>query len=112
MLEKDLIRIGNRLFEARKRLGLTQAQVAEIAEISDRTYADIERGTVNMRAETLVSICAALKLTPDAVLTVREPDESDIQEKTSALLVRLSGRSEKEKRTALNLLSVYLDSLN
>lgn len=35
---------GNRLLAQRKALGLTQAEVAERAGLSDRTYADIERG--------------------------------------------------------------------
>ena len=42
------------------RLGLTQMEVAEAAGLSDRTYADIERGTVNMQVETVLRICKAL----------------------------------------------------
>ena len=47
MLIFDLHTIGNRLLMIRKRMGMTQAEVAEAAGLSDRTYADIERGTVN-----------------------------------------------------------------
>ena len=43
MLLFDMMTIGNRLLAARKRLGMTQAEVAERAGLSDRTYADIER---------------------------------------------------------------------
>ena len=46
MLLFDMMTIGNRLLAARKRLGMTQAEVAERAGLSDRTYADIERGGV------------------------------------------------------------------
>ena len=49
MLLFDLNTIGNNLLSVRKRLGMTQAEVAEKAGLSDRTYADIERDTVNMR---------------------------------------------------------------
>ena len=41
MLLFDLRRIGNQLLAIRKRSGLTQADVAEAAGLSDRTYADI-----------------------------------------------------------------------
>ena len=56
MLIFDRRTIGNRLLAMRKKRGLTQAEVAELAGLSDRTYADIERGTVNMRLETLLHI--------------------------------------------------------
>ena len=57
MLIFDFHKIGGKLFSARKRLGLTQMEVAESAGLSDRAYADIERGTVNMRIETVLRIC-------------------------------------------------------
>ena len=57
MLIFDFTQIGNKLYSFRKKVGMTQAEVAEAAGISDRTYADIERGTVNMRVETLLRIC-------------------------------------------------------
>ena len=66
--------IGNKLLAIRKRTGMTQAEVAEAAGLSDRTYADIERGTVNMRTETLLRICNVLRITPDEILT----EQSDI----------------------------------
>ena len=46
MLIFDFHTIGNKMLSERKRIGLTQAEVAERAGLSDRTYADIERGTV------------------------------------------------------------------
>lgn len=57
MLIHDLRQIGNRLLTLRKDRGLTQAELAEKAGLADRTYADIERGTVNMRVMTLLQIC-------------------------------------------------------
>ena len=54
MLIFDLRSIGNKLLAIRKRMGMTQAEVAEAAVMSDRTYADIERGSVNMRTETVL----------------------------------------------------------
>ena len=62
MLIFDYKTIGNKLLSFRKKRGLTQYEVAEIAGLSDRTYADIERGSVNMRIETILRICDALQL--------------------------------------------------
>jgi transcriptional regulator with XRE-family HTH domain len=69
MLIFDLHTIGNKLLSIRKRMGMTQAEVAEAAGLSDRTYADIERGTVNMRTETILRNCNVIHLTSDKVLT-------------------------------------------
>ena len=73
MLIFDFHKIGGRLFDVRMRLGLTQMEVAEAAGLSDRTYADIERGTVNMRVETVLRICKALHISPDEILTEDNP---------------------------------------
>lgn len=108
MLIFDFGKIGNKLYNIRKKAGLTQAEAAEAAGLSDRTYADIERGTVNMRTETLLHICQALSITPDEILTEAVPltETDNIQ-----LNDRLNNCSSKEKETALRLLSVYLSSL-
>ncbi|MDY3013911.1 MAG: helix-turn-helix transcriptional regulator [Evtepia sp.] len=74
--------VGNKLLTIRKRLGLTQTQVAEAAELSDRAYADIERGTVNMRMDTILRICRALRITPDEILT-ECPDQPSPSQKNS-----------------------------
>lgn len=108
MLIFDLRTIGNKLLNIRKRMGMTQAEVAEAAGLSDRTYADIERGTVNMRTETILRICSVLHITPDEVLTEESVSLSTRQE---ALWNRLNACNPRDRETALQLLSVYLKSL-
>ena len=108
MLLLDMHKIGNKLLAVRKKTGLTQVEVAEASGLSSRTYADIERGTVNMRVETILRICEALHITPDEILTERNTELTVQQEK---ILARLNACSPKDKETALRLLSVYLQSL-
>ena len=108
MLIFDFTTIGNKLYTFRKRMGLTQAEVAEGAELSTRTYADIERGSVNMRIETILKICKVLHITPDEVLT---SDDSSLSAKEEELWQRLQSCSYPEKKTAFKLLGVYLDSV-
>jgi len=100
--------VGERLFAIRKSMGLTQAEVAEAAELSTRTYADIERGSVNMRIETVLKICNALHITPDEIFT---KDDSSILSRQREIFERLNACSPKNRETALKLLSVYLESL-
>ena len=107
MLIGDLREIGNRILSFRKSLGRTQAEIAEKADLSDRSYADIERGNTNMRIDTLIKICRTLGVTPNDLL-VRE-EITDLSEKeTIAALAELPRR---DKRIALRILSAFLDSV-
>lgn len=109
MLVYNLNTIGNRLYALRKRMGMTQAELAEAAGLSDRTYADIERGSVNMRLETLLRICDALYITPDRILT----KDCASHENCHALMIqRLNDCNPKDKATAFRLLEVFFDSLS
>ncbi len=109
MLVNDLRSIGNKLLIFRKSAGLTQAEVAEAAGLSDRTYADIERGTVNMRIGTVLRICSVLHITPNDILT---EEETVFTPELESILGQLENCHSKEKETALKLLSVYLKSLD
>lgn len=108
MLIFDFITIGNKLYDIRKKMGMTQIEVAVAAGLSERTYADIERGTVNMRIETILKICKVLHITPNVILTENETFQSIQQED---VLQQLSALPPKEKETALSILSIYINSL-
>ena len=108
MLVFDFRTIGNKLLAIRKRAGLTQNEVAELSGLSERTYADIERGSVNMRIETVLRICKALQITPDDILT---EENASITEQQAELFEMLQACSPHEQETALKLLSIYLHSL-
>lgn len=107
MLISDLRTIGNNLYAIRKAQGLTQADVAEKAELSDRAYADIERGSVTMRIDTLLKICAALHVTPNDLLVIENEKVITEQE----LIESMKDCSNREKETALRLLQIYVQSL-
>ena len=97
--------IGNNLYNIRKKKGMTQAETAEKAEISDKAYAEIERGTVNMRIETLLHICEALNITPDEILTEEENSISDEE-----IFGRLGKCSPKEREAICQIINIYLSS--
>lgn len=107
MLVFDLMKIGNKLYAIRKQKGLTQAQVAEEAGLSDRTYADIERGSVNMRIESVLKICEALSITPNDIFL----EEQAFVPIGATLAERVDLLPEKNRETAKQLLEVYLNSL-
>lgn len=61
-------KIGKKLKDARKKLGLKQSDVAQKAGISVNYYARIERNEENPTLETLERVLKALKLKSSDVL--------------------------------------------
>lgn len=57
-----LLEIGRLLKTARKGMGLTQEEVADIAGISRPRYREIEAGSAAARTTTLINIARALGL--------------------------------------------------
>ena len=104
----NLVEIGEKLLSVRRKKGMTQGEVAEKAGLSDRAYADIERGTANMRVETALKICKALNVTPNDILI----DEEIPMQSGTDLLVKLNSCSENERKTAIKLINVFMNYIN
>ena len=56
------IEIGRRIAERRKQLGLTQAQAAEKAGLTQQFFASVETGAKNIRAESIIKVSRALNI--------------------------------------------------
>jgi transcriptional regulator with XRE-family HTH domain len=61
-------KIGKKLKETRKKIGLRQIDVAEKAKISKNYYARVERDEENPTLETLQKIVKALKIKSSDIL--------------------------------------------
>ena len=64
----DYMRLGQRIRQERKKLNLTQAQLAESIEISDTYMGSIERGERSLTLDTLVRLVNRLGVTVDYML--------------------------------------------
>ena len=60
--------IGSNVRGFRKRLGLTQERLAELAMLHPTYVGDIERSQANMSIETLKKLSKALKVEPQILL--------------------------------------------
>ena len=60
--------IGNKLKQAREKIDLTQAEVAEKANINSNYYARIERGEEQPALDTLYDILKVLKVKSSDIL--------------------------------------------
>lgn len=65
----DYKRLGQRIREERKRLNLTQAELAEAIDISDTYMGAIERGERSLTLDTLVRLVNRLGVTVDYLLS-------------------------------------------
>ena len=73
--------IGENIQKHRKELGITQAELAEMVQISTVHMSHIETGTASLSLSTLLNLCAALKVTPNDLLLgtypLHFPDNDD-----------------------------------
>jgi transcriptional regulator with XRE-family HTH domain len=61
-------RLGDRLRAFRKQRGLTQAEMAKLAEVNKNDLGEIERGVRNISIRVLVKLAWALEVPPVALI--------------------------------------------
>ena len=66
MPELDLVLLGKRIRDARKKCGLTQKELAAQTGLAVKTVQDIEKGRKNPTYETLARLMERLGVSPDA----------------------------------------------
>lgn len=78
----DYKRLGKRIRDERKKLNLTQAQLAEAIDISDTYMGAIERGERCLTLDTLVRLVKRLGVTVDYLLSdyVSDTDSNIIEQ--------------------------------
>ena len=61
-------KIGKRIFERRKQLGITQEELSEIVDTTPQAISNYERGEREIKAKTIIDIAQALNVTTDYLL--------------------------------------------
>ena len=67
-LQVTLASIGANIHRLRIREGLTQDELARVADLDLRTVQRVERGTMHMRLGILLALAAALEVRPAELL--------------------------------------------
>lgn len=98
----DYTKIGQRIADRRRKLGLKQAEVSELADISNTYMSSIERAVSIPSTEVIMRLAEALDTTPDEFLvgTSRRCGEEDWR--VAAQYLR--GMSGKQLELAKNFL--------
>lgn len=94
--------IGHRVRECRLQAGYTQAQCAEIMDISVNFLSEIETGKKGMSQETIYKFCKQLQISADYLLFGSQP-----QELPQDLVQLVNSLSDKE----LSALAEYIVAL-
>ncbi|MBZ4416009.1 helix-turn-helix transcriptional regulator [Myxococcus sp. RHSTA-1-4] len=114
------IHLGMRLREARKLLGLTQADVAEQLGLAREVYARLERGQMLPSLTTLRAVCKVLRVPPHEALALdmafdmapgRRRKPLAAPEKEPAALRELRQKLEGMSRSELRLLNMIATAL-
>ena len=74
MDDTNLKNIGKRISERRKRMGLTQEQLAEQMEVSIQMVSNLERGIKAIRIDNLIRLSQILGVSTDYILTGQRTD--------------------------------------
>lgn len=86
-MDQLLAEIGDRIRQRRKQLGLTQEDLSNRADVTTQTISNAELGLKGMRPDTIIRICAALKISTDYLLLgkINDTDKSLFSERLTAL---------------------------
>ena len=67
-MDDVVVNMGRRIAGIRKKLNLTQDQVAELTGLTTQTISSAEHGTKALRPENIVKLCQVLEVTPNDLL--------------------------------------------
>ena len=77
MPELDLVLLGKRIRDARKKCGLTQKELADQTGLAAKTIQNIENGRKNPSYDTLARLMGRLGISPDTLFLLKASVPTD-----------------------------------
>ena len=102
-MDIDYGKIGQRIAARRRQLGLKQAQLSEMADISNTYMSSIERAVSIPSIEVIMRLAIAMDTTPDEFLVGAVPAPREERWKQAAQYLR--SMDEKQLETAESFLA-------
>ena len=100
------VKIGKRIKECRKKLGLTQEQLAEKTGFSPNYISALERGTAFPRCENLIILLNALEVSADAIFC--DVVQGSMHYREAELSRRLEGMPCEEREFILDFVEFMI----
>ena len=99
----DQVKIGSFISERRKAAGLTQAQLAERLNITDRAVSKWENGKSMPDSSIMLELCSELHITVNDLLSGEVVTMDKHNEKTEKLLIEMAKQKEDSDKRLLSL---------
>ncbi len=99
----DQIKIGKFIAERRKGENLTQMQLAEKLNVTDRAVSKWERGLAMPDSSIMLPLCEILKITVNELLSGEFIVMENYKEKTEEILLEMAKQKEEKDRMLLKM---------
>ena len=107
----DQIKIGKFIAECRKKNNLTQMQLAEKLDITDRAISKWENGKAMPDSSIMLDLCNELKISVNELLSGEVIDMKEYDKKSEELLVELAKQDElKNKKLMTSMWTILITS--
>ena len=97
--DMDQIKIGKFIAERRRAVNLTQAQLAEKLNITDRAVSKWETGRAMPDTALMLDLCGVLKITVNDLLNGEEINMENNEKKNEELLLQMAKEIEQKDKT-------------
>lgn len=102
----DLVKIGKYIAGKRKALGMTQKQLAEKLNMSDKSVSKWERGICLPDVSVYMELCEILGISINEFLAGEDIDEENVEKKSEDNIIQVTKDSKKKQKNLKSILAV------
>mgnify|MGYP002579973278 FL=1 len=102
----DLIKIGKYIAGKRKALGMTQKQLAEKLNMSDKSVSKWERGICLPDVSVYMELCEILGISINEFLAGEDIDAENVEKKSEDNIIQVTKDSKKKQKNLKSILAV------
>ena len=102
----DLVKIGKYIAGKRKALGMTQKQLAEKLNMSDKSVSKWERGICLHDVSVYMELCEILGISINEFLAGEDIDAENVEKKSEDNIIQVTKDSKKKQKNLKSILAV------
>ena len=102
----DLVKIGKYIAGKRKALGMTQKQLAEKLNMSDKSVSKWERGICLPDVSVYMELCEILGISINEFLAGEDIDAENVEKKSEDNIIQVAKDSKKKQKNLKSILAV------
>lgn len=102
----DLVKIGKYIVGKRKALGMTQKQLAEKLNMSDKSVSKWERGICLPDVSVYMELCEILGISINEFLAGEDIDAENVEKKSEDNIIQVAKDSKKKQKNLKSILAV------